>query len=315
MTEDQPDILFIQADQLNPRVLPGYGRHGGHAAPRSAVWRRGGVRERLLQLPALCPVALLDAGRDAAVARAGLRQRGGTRRRHPHHGALPAACGLSHHAVGQAAFRRTGHAARVSRAARPGALSHRLPLDAELGRGSHGLEQRLERRHPVRSLRAQHADGPRRGGALPGGVHAARLRTPSGSAAVLSARRPSPILTSRTTRCAGTGSATATTTSRCPRRRCCPRWSAISTASACSSTTGCSRATSRATTSAPPVTPILANCSYLDEMVGTLLDTLEATGLSRNTVGRGHRGPRRHARRAGDVVQEALLRPRGGACR
>ena len=28
----------------------------------------------------------------------------------------------------------------------------------------------------------------------------------------------------------------------------------------------------------------LANCSYLDEMVGTLLDTLEATGLSRDTV-------------------------------
>ena len=28
----------------------------------------------------------------------------------------------------------------------------------------------------------------------------------------------------------------------------------------------------------------LANCSYLDEMVGTLLDTMEATGLSRDTV-------------------------------
>ena len=71
---------------------------------------------------------------------------------------------------------------------------------------------------------------------------------------------------------------------RCPRPRCCRSGSATSTASACSSTTACSAATSPPPTSAPARHGYLANCSYLDAMVGRLLDTLEATGLAPNTV-------------------------------
>ena len=148
-------------------------RSRGDTPSRPAVRRRGGIRERLLQLSALCAVALLDAGRDAAFAGACIRQRRRVRRRHTHHGALSAACRLSHHVVGEAALRRAGHAARVSRAARSGAVPHRFRLGTELGRGPHGFEQRRENHHPVRHLRAQRADGSRRDGPLPGGLQAA----------------------------------------------------------------------------------------------------------------------------------------------
>ena len=232
MTSNRPNILFIQADQLKPQVLPGYG--GTAVTPHlDRLCAEGVVFENAYcNFPLCAPSRFSMHGRDAAVARAGIRQRRGALRRHPHRGALHAARRLSHHAVRQAALRRPGHAARVSRTAGAGALSDRLPLDGELGRGPHGLEQRLERRHPVRYLRTQHADGPRRDGALPGGVQAARFLARTGPAAVLSAGvfHPPPRAVLRS--CASTGSAIATKTSRCPGPRCCRSRSAISSSTA-----------------------------------------------------------------------------------
>ena len=121
------------ADQLAAGFLPAYGNALVHAPNLTRLAAQGtAVRERLLQLAAVCAVAGCDADRPAAVADRCLRQRGGAARGRAHGHPPAARRGLQHGADRKDALRRPRPAARLRAAADQRRLSGGVRLDARL---------------------------------------------------------------------------------------------------------------------------------------------------------------------------------------
>ena len=148
----RPNLLLIMADQLAPQMLRAYGRSRTltpHIDRLAEQGRR--VRERLLQLPALRAVAVLDVERAAAVPHRRVRQRGRAPRLGAHLQPLSARRGLPHLSRRQDALRRARPAARLR-----GARHHRhLPVDLPVVAGLAPGRRELARVVP------QHAGGAR----------------------------------------------------------------------------------------------------------------------------------------------------------
>ena len=216
----QPNILLIMADQLAAPALPCYGHPVVKAPHIGALAARRGVRERLLQQPAV-----------RAVARS-LHDRAGCPRapaptttppRFPP--AIPTfahylrRAGLPHLPRRQDAFRRARPAARLRGAADHRHLSRRFRLDARLGRAGgadrlvvpqHG--ERAAGRASPRSTNQLEFDDEIAFQAEPQAVRpGARQRR----AAVLPDPSPSPTRTTPTRAAASTGRATTTRRSTC----------------------------------------------------------------------------------------------------